>query len=282
MNLRPWQRQSGESPADFTLFAAYLRLKGRRSSRAVAAQTGRSPGAVRRLSARFNWPARVAAFEARLADATQDALDSVLYRKPVTARDELEQLRIKEFLLAHQVIHESHRWLGLATDPRRRQLSLMQICRLIEMAFKLKCLATGMPFDQKPRRPRKEDRPGYWTGPSAEEALEKIYGSKSDAASDGGGASVPASFPESVGKPTPATGGASVPASRRPSSDSNGPGGSLQGLPDSPSAAAVVVGASVPASRSTTSGSDVTGGSPQGPRCDAWSRWARTMRRMKS
>jgi hypothetical protein len=240
MNLRPWQRQPGESPADFTVFAAYLRLKGRRSSRAVAAQTGRSPGAVRRLSAQFNWPARVTAFEARLADATQDALDSVLHRKPATARDDLEQLRIKEFLLAQQVIHESHRWLGLATDPRRHQLSLTQICRLTEMAFKLSCLAIGKPFDQKPRRPRKEDRPGYWTGPSIEEALERIYGSKSDAASappDSGAPSAPASRstnpasdvsdsgpqrlpasrpegvskPEGVGKPAPAAGVAASP-----------------------------------------------------------------------
>lgn len=60
----------------------------------------------------------------------------------------------------------------------------MQICRLTELAFKLKCLATGMPFGDEPRRRRKEDMPGYWTGPSAEEALEKIYGSKSAACPD--------------------------------------------------------------------------------------------------
>lgn len=42
---RLWQRQPGETPADFTAFAAYLRLKGRRSHRATAEQTGRSLGA---------------------------------------------------------------------------------------------------------------------------------------------------------------------------------------------------------------------------------------------
>lgn len=176
---RLWQRQPGETPTDFTAFAAYLRLKGRRSHRATAELTGRSLGAIRRLSARYNWPGRVTAFETRLADATQNTLDGVIQAAITTSKSDLEQFRIKEFLLAHQIIHESHRWLKLATDPRRHQVSLTQICRLIEMAFKLKCLATGMPFGDEPRRrPRPEDRPGYWTGPSAEEALEKIYGSQ--------------------------------------------------------------------------------------------------------
>ena len=178
MPPRLWQRQPGESPADFTAFAAYLRLKGRRSHRAAAAQTGRPPGAIRRLSAKYNWTGRVAAFETRLAAATQDALDNVIQAAISTSRSDLEQFRLKEFLLAHQIIHVSKRWLELASNPRRHQVSLNQICRLTELAFKLKCLATGMPFgDQPRRRPRPEDRPGYWTGPSAEEALQKIYGS---------------------------------------------------------------------------------------------------------
>jgi len=178
MPPRLWQRQPGESPADFIAFAAYLRLKGRRSHRATAGQTGRTLGAVRRLSVKYNWSGRVAAFEARLAGATQDALDGVIRAAITTSRSDLEQFRIKEFLLAHQIIHESHRWLKLAADPRRHQVSLTQICRLTEMAFRLKCLAAGMPFWDAPRRQRKEDRPGYWTGPSAEGALKKIYGSK--------------------------------------------------------------------------------------------------------
>ena len=139
--MRPWQRQPGEPPDAFTAFAAYLRLKGRRSHAATAAHTGRALGTIRRLSAQWNWPARVAAFEARLAEATQDALDGVIQSAVTPSRSDLEQLRIKEFLFAHQVIHESNRWLQRASDPRRRQVSLIQVCRLIELAFKLKCLA---------------------------------------------------------------------------------------------------------------------------------------------
>jgi len=178
MPPRLWQRQPGETPADFTAFAAYLRLKGRRSHRTTAEATGRSLGAIRRLSAQYNWLGRVAAFETRLADATQDALEGVIRAAITTSKSDLEQFRIKEFLLAHQIIHASHRWLELANNPRRHQISLTQICRLTELAFKLKCLATGMPFGGETRRRlRPEDRPGFWTGPTVEEALQKIYGS---------------------------------------------------------------------------------------------------------
>jgi len=175
--MHPWQRQPGENPDDFIAFAVYLRLKGRRSHRAAAVRTGRSLAAIRRLSAQFNWPGRVDAFETRLADATQDALDSVLRRSPADSKLNFEKFREAEYHLANQVLHESHRWLELASNPRRPAPSLTQICRLTELSSKLGRLAAGLPTGDEPRRRRRrEDAPGYWTGPSVEEALEKIYG----------------------------------------------------------------------------------------------------------
>jgi hypothetical protein len=163
-------------------FVAYLRLKGRRSHRPVAAQTGRSFRAIRRLSAQFNWPGRVAAFEARLADASQNAVDLLVRATSTHTAADFERLRAAEFQLAQRVLQESARWLKLASDPRRRDVSLGQVCRVIDLATKLGRLAAGLPTGDEPRRrPRPEDVSGYWTGPSAEEALEKIYGSPSSA-----------------------------------------------------------------------------------------------------
>jgi YD repeat-containing protein len=59
----------------------------------------------------------------RLADVTQDTLDGVIHAATTTTKFDLEQFRIKEFFLAHQIIHESHRWLLLASDPCRHQVS---------------------------------------------------------------------------------------------------------------------------------------------------------------
>src|SRR6185436_11871293 len=131
------------------------------------------------------------------------ALDLLVRTTSARSAADFERLRMDEFQLYQRVVKESHRWLRLASDPRRRDVSLTQICQLIELAFKLARFATGMPTGDEPRRrPRKEDAPGYWTGPSAEEALEKIYGSS---------ATTPESAPVS-GEASAPVSAASVPA----------------------------------------------------------------------
>jgi len=172
---RLWQRQPGETAADFTDFVAYLRLKHHRSLRAVANRTGRSLTAIRRLSARYNWPGRVHAFEERLAEATQTALDSVLHCTAAVEKSRLEKLRLDEFRLAQDVLQASERWLALATNPRRRSVHLPQILRLIELGSKLGRLAAGMPTGEQ-KAPKRAEPPGYWTQPSVAEALMRIYG----------------------------------------------------------------------------------------------------------
>lgn len=262
---RPWQRQPGESPQDFQAFVAYLRAPGRRTHRAASVRSGRTLGAIRRLSARFNWPARVAAFDARLADATQDALDSVLRARPAAAKADLERLRESEYQLASQVIHESHRWLELASHPRRKLVPIGQICNLIDLAFKLARLAAGMPLDASPRRHRKEDLPGYWTGPSVEEALNRIYGSDAP----------PASPP-------------AAPAASSPPAVSEVP--SAPGLPGNQPLPPAFVNArhgqtpSPPALTASMPTAPAASAPPETPlrRRDAWSSWAAHLRRKRS
>jgi hypothetical protein len=118
----------------------------------------------------------IAAFEARLADATQDAVDAVIHTAATVEKSRLEKLRLDEFHLAQEVLRASNRWLTLASNPRRRGAPLAQVLRLIELATKLGRLAAGLPTgDEKPRS--RVEPPGYWTQPSVEEALQKIYGS---------------------------------------------------------------------------------------------------------
>src|SRR5262245_829307 len=220
MPPRLWQRQPGEAPADFTAFVAYLRLKGRRSHRVVAAHTGRSLATIRRLSAKFNWRARLAAFEARLADASQDALDLLVRASSARTTADYERLREAEFQLFQRVLRESRRWLRLASDPRRRDVSLGQVCQAIELATRLGRRAAGMPVgDELRRHPGSEGAPGGWTGPSAAEALEKIYGS---GAPESGGSGTPlpdSSLPVGTGVPpeTPPAPPASRPPTDAPS-----------------------------------------------------------------
>jgi hypothetical protein len=276
MTPRLWQRQPGEAPTDFTAFIAYLRLQGRRSHRVVATRTGRSLGAVRRLSARFNWPARVAAFEARLADASQDALDLLVRSTSTRTTADFERLRSAEFLLAQRVLHEARRWLRLASDPRRRETSLGQVCRVIELATKLGRLAAGMPTgDQPRRRPRREDAPGFWTGPSAEEALEKVYGVPLRPEAAGSQAPLPADSgttePERVAQPGGGSGRpldttvASAPLASRAPVDPHS-----QSLPSSLEPASARQPPSTARQRPAAA--------PDNRRRDAWSAWGRLQR----
>jgi hypothetical protein len=140
-----WKRQPGESAADFTAFAAYLRLKGRRSHRAVAVQTNRSPGAIRRLASQYHWVSRVAAFEERLAEAAHNTLESLVQADANRLCADYERFRDLEFQLTGRVLQEAPRWLELAMDPRRANPSMTEICRLFGLASTLSRLAVGMP-----------------------------------------------------------------------------------------------------------------------------------------
>jgi hypothetical protein len=174
--MHPWQRQPHESPADFTAFVAYLRLKGRRSHRTVAVSTGRSVSAIRRLSVRFDWPARVAAFEARLAAAAESALAAAIANSAAAGLARSEQMRRDQFQLAQDLLRSAQRWLALSSRPNRRLPSPTQIARLVELASRLSRLVAGMPTGEEKQRRRNEDAPGYWTQLPVEAALEKIYG----------------------------------------------------------------------------------------------------------
>jgi hypothetical protein len=175
MNPRLWQRHPEEAPAHFTAFVAYLRLKGRRSHRAVAAQTGRPLGAIRRLSVRFNWPGRVAAFEARRAEAAEAAIEASIRPMAGPTSAEYERLQLDMAQFAQRILAESSRWIRLASDGRRRNISLGQVGRIIRLASQLGRLCTGLPTGDEPRG-RSRAACGF-TGPSVAEALRRIYGS---------------------------------------------------------------------------------------------------------
>jgi hypothetical protein len=272
MPPRLWQRQPDEAPADFTAFATYLRLKGRRTHRAAATQTGRSLGAIRRLSAQFNWRARATAFEARLANASQDALDLLVRATTTRTTADYVRFREAEFQLAQQVLKDSQRWLKLAGDPRRRDVSLAQICRLMELSSKLGRLATGLPTGDEPRRRRtREEKLGYWNGPSMEEALAKIYGSPEPAPA--GAPASDRSAPSPPDAPVPA-GPCAPPQTRlapRP------PEGRAQAGTPSPSTSGD--SPPVPANLPPPIAEAPRDTSPGNRRRDAWSSLARAQRR---
>jgi hypothetical protein len=113
---------------------------------------------------------------------------------------------------AQRILAESSRWLQLASDRRLRNISLGQVCRIINLASRLGRLSCGLPTDGEPQR---RDRAAYlFTGPSVEEAMRRIYGSTKEGpsganreATPGGGRASGASPPaQSADAQPPQTG----------------------------------------------------------------------------
>jgi hypothetical protein len=189
-------------------------------------------------------------------------LDLLVRAASTRTTADYERLHEAEFHLAQRVLQEARRWLQLASDPRRREVSLGQVCRVIGLATKLGRLATGLPTGDEPRRrPAPEDAPGCWTGPSADEALEKIYGS-------------PASDEPEAGGSGPPPLGCSVPG---------GTGAPLEtplGLPrrcasDAPSQPVPSNGEPLTCNPPTSAAGQSPVASPENRRRDAWSAWTR-------
>jgi hypothetical protein len=118
MTPRLWQRQPGETPADFTAFAAYLRLKGRRSHRATAELTARSLGAIRRSA-----PVALAAHAARRGTAIWRSNASGWRRGALP-------------------------WNGINSVIRTRSRTCCRLSRLLRLAIQFKQLACGLDSNQ--------------------------------------------------------------------------------------------------------------------------------------
>ena len=64
--LIPWERLPGESTPAFQAFAAYRDMGAERTSRAVAAQLGKSAALIHRWSSRWQWVDRAQAYDDQL------------------------------------------------------------------------------------------------------------------------------------------------------------------------------------------------------------------------
>lgn len=65
-DVKPWERQEGESAKAFEAFTIYAGLGADRSLRAVAQQLGKSKTLMDRWSSTYSWVVRAAEYDADL------------------------------------------------------------------------------------------------------------------------------------------------------------------------------------------------------------------------
>ncbi len=169
----PWSLQPGEPPADYALFAAWLKLAPPRRFTNCAAALGLPLARLRRLSSRHHWRSRAKAFELHQARAQSRALEQLTLEKAADWKARAENFRLREWAL-HEELIEAASIAARELRAKTHLLSLNDICKLMDLGFTLGRLACNMPLNAPaPQLDRSASNAEF------ESALEKVYGQNS-------------------------------------------------------------------------------------------------------
>ena len=125
-----------------------------------------------RWSAKFDWPARVAAHAAHLAAVEREATEAVARLKSAEWLKRQEQIREREWAMHEKALAAAERGLKAFMEREKVYANLSDIARMLEVASKLGRLAAGMATDRT-------ELTGEDGGPLRVElsaALAKVYG----------------------------------------------------------------------------------------------------------
>lgn len=165
-----FEQQPRESSKAFAAFKIYLDLGPNRSLVSAAAKLGCSKRRMEWLSRKYDWPSRVTAFNRHFAELERQAIERLACEKAVEWWQLHEPLKRQAWLEAEEAIRDvqeaRRRWRESGRTP-----GFEGMARLLELAFKLKQFAAGMPSEIK-------ETHTHFTGKISlewEEAIRKAY-----------------------------------------------------------------------------------------------------------
>jgi hypothetical protein len=143
-----FEQQPRESARAFAAFKTYLELGSERSLAQVAQKLAKSGQLLKRWSAKYDWPARVQAHAAHLAELERVAIQGVAMEKAVEWHKTHEAIRREAWQEAEKTIamvrKAREEW-----EKKGRIPGWEGMARMLELAFKLKQIASGMPTEIK-------------------------------------------------------------------------------------------------------------------------------------
>ena len=143
-----FEQQPRESAKAFAAFKAYLDLGSERSLAAVGAKLGKSKRMMEKWSRKFDWSSRVQAQAAHLAEIERRAIESVAVAEAVEwakTREPLKREAWREAELTIAMVRQAREeWMANGRVPGWEGMA-----RMLELAFKLKQFAAGMPSEVK-------------------------------------------------------------------------------------------------------------------------------------
>jgi hypothetical protein len=142
----PFEQQPKESAKAFAAFSVYLGLGPDRTLAATAAKVGKSKRMMEKWSLRWSWCGRVVARAAHLAEVERGAIERQAIAKAVEWAKMTEAVRREAWLEAERAIsmvrEARERWEASGRTP-----GFEGMARMLELAFKLKQFAAGMPSE---------------------------------------------------------------------------------------------------------------------------------------
>ena len=143
-----FEQKAREGSKAFAAFKTYLELGPERSLSVVGAKLGKSKVMMEKLSRKFDWAARVKAHAAHVAEVERLAIEAVAREKAVEWDRVQEAVRREAWREAEETIQMVRKarqeWLEKGRMPGWEGMA-----RMLELAFKLKQFATGMPSEVK-------------------------------------------------------------------------------------------------------------------------------------
>jgi hypothetical protein len=166
-----FEQQPKEGAKAFEAFSRYLSMGVERSTAAVAKKLAKSEQLVRRWSAKYDWTSRVQAHGAHLAELERSAIEAVVREKAVEWEKTHESVKREAWREAEETIamvrKAREEWLKKGRLPGWEGMA-----RMLELGFKLKQFAAGMPSEVK----RVETQVSGTIDVEWEIALRKAYG----------------------------------------------------------------------------------------------------------
>lgn len=166
-----------EGDKAFAAFSVYLSMGPQRSLAKAAGKLGRSKVLLEKWSRKFDWPARVAAYNTHMALIEREATEALVREKGVDWAKRYQELRQQEW-------EERQNLVAFAAEVRQRWMLKAERCgtlegyaRLLELASKLGRNACEVLADG--HRTERLEVTGADGGPirvEVEAALKKIYG----------------------------------------------------------------------------------------------------------
>ncbi|MGC3956643.1 MAG: hypothetical protein QM813_01305 [Verrucomicrobiota bacterium] len=168
-----FEQQPKESNKAFAAFKTYLELGAERSLAVTGEKLGKSTRMMEKWSRKFDWPARVQAHAAHLADIERTSAEAVAVKNGVDWAARQQEHREDEWQTRGELIALAREAIERWKKNSARCGTLEGIARLLDLASKLGRVSSGLSLEPEDK-PEEVDDGALLIQINL--AIEKIYG----------------------------------------------------------------------------------------------------------